>query len=615
MNILHVLSQTQPTGAESYALTLAKQQLKDGHSVTIVSDEIHFPTEAEVIHRPIHNRKYLQRLKNIQFLRALIHEKNIHVVHAHSRAASWVAYYSCLGTTAPLISTVHGRQHLHTSVKLHDIYGDRVIAICKNVQEHLTSEVGMRTRKIRGIPNAMDFDDLDRIAAAAKTPTANTINLAIAGRTTGPKGERTGELLQEIIPALMAKFANLHVEVFGGEETDLSPTAKAALAEVKKKFPTRFRFLGYLPGDKMYEALLRQNIVIGSGRIAIASLYYEKTVLALGEALTHGIVRGKNLGSAIASNFGDISAKAKHPPCDLNLVRADLEDFLRRDEPGPSHKSEIVARYSSPRVLKHIANAYHSAMAQKMHPKHIPVLMYHKVVDAPLNSKHRIFVTKETFAEHLSALKERGFTPLTFREYELFRTGKAPWEKFPERPVIITLDDAYLDNYTNAFPLLKKHGFSAVIFALGDEGMAHNEWDARQGEERVPLMSRAQMREMSSAGIEFGAHSMTHSHLTKLPEELVRKELVESKQKLEDALGVPVISFAYPYGDYNERIKELTMEAGYAFGVATDTGGLHLEEDPFAIFRASIFPEDGAAQIRKKASSWYRKYYFWKRGK
>jgi peptidoglycan/xylan/chitin deacetylase (PgdA/CDA1 family)/glycosyltransferase involved in cell wall biosynthesis len=616
MKILHVLSQTQPTGAESYALTLAEHQLRAGHAVTIVSDELHFPTKAKFLAQPIHNRTYLQRLKNVRFLRKLIQEEKIDVIHAHSRAASWVSYYAAIGNKLPLISTVHGRQHLHASLKLHDIYGDRVIAICKNVADHLKNEVGMESIKIREIPNALDFDDLDRIAKDAPGPQAGKISLAIAGRTTGPKGDRTGELLATTIPQLLNKYSSLNVEVFGGERKDLSSVAQANLSAVEKKHPTRLRFLGFLPGDEMYKAILRQNIVVGSGRIAMSALYFGKTVVALGEAATHGVVREKNFSEALASNFGDISAKKSAAIPDLSLAQKDLEEFLQRDEPRPSLRQKILGTYSSQKIIAAVENEYLSVIAKLQHPSHIPILMYHRVVDAPIETKHRIFVTKETFENHLSFLKERGFTPITFREYDAYRSGRKPWITFPKKPVILTLDDAYLDNYTNALPLLKKFGFSAVIFALGDTNITHNEWDAKTGEApRVPLMNVAQMREMTAAGVELGAHSMTHSHFTKITPQMVERELVDSKRNLEEALGAPVIAFAYPYGDYSEETKNLTAAAGYKFGIATDTGALHIEDDPFAIFRASIFPEDTAAQLKKKTSSWYRKYYFWKRGK
>ena len=141
MNILHVLSQVKPTGSEFYACSLAKEHMKNGHKVFIVSDTLTASTEALFIEAPISQRKFYQRLSNIKLLKKLIKQYNIDIVHAHSRAASWVSYFATINTKTAFISTVHGRQHLHTSTSLYNIYGDKVIAICDSVLKHLINEV------------------------------------------------------------------------------------------------------------------------------------------------------------------------------------------------------------------------------------------------------------------------------------------------------------------------------------------------------------------------------------------------------------------------------------------------------------------------------------------
>ncbi|MCS7074964.1 MAG: polysaccharide deacetylase family protein, partial [Bacteroidia bacterium] len=106
-----------------------------------------------------------------------------------------------------------------------------------------------------------------------------------------------------------------------------------------------------------------------------------------------------------------------------------------------------------------------------------------------------------------------------------------------------------------------------------------------------------------------------HPDLTALPKSEIRKELQICKENLEKLIQKPVISFAYPYGYYNLRVLELTEEVGYLFGISTDTGGIHLENNRFCIFRVNIFPSDTLTQFRKKTSWWYRYLYRWKRGK
>jgi glycosyltransferase involved in cell wall biosynthesis len=158
MRILHVLSANFFAGSVAYAVALAEAHRQQGHQVWLASDAATLPTAATVVQLPISQRKYRQRWRNIQALRRLIAENEIDVVHAHSRAASWVSYFAVRGRPVPLVSTVHGRQHLHASTSLFDVYGDKVIAICGNLAEHLREEVKMEPGKIAVVPNGVAFE-------------------------------------------------------------------------------------------------------------------------------------------------------------------------------------------------------------------------------------------------------------------------------------------------------------------------------------------------------------------------------------------------------------------------------------------------------------------------
>jgi peptidoglycan/xylan/chitin deacetylase (PgdA/CDA1 family) len=116
-------------------------------------------------------------------------------------------------------------------------------------------------------------------------------------------------------------------------------------------------------------------------------------------------------------------------------------------------------------------------------------------------------------------------------------------------------------------------------------------------------------------GWEIGAHTLTHPHLTLLNDEDALHELRESRNRIEHELQTRVISFAYPFGTYDDRIKELVKQTGFEFGIATDSGGLTIEDDRFAVFRVNMFPEESLFSLFKKTSSWYRTYYRRKRGR
>lgn len=275
----------------------------------------------------------------------------------------------------------------------------------------------------------------------------------------------------------------------------------------------------------------------------------------------------------------------------------------------------IEARFQLEQVADKVEQQYFSAIAKRKHPAHIPVLMYHKVVKAPLPSKHRIFVTTETFEQHLTFLRNRGAVPINFLQYEAFRSGKRPWSEFPENPVFLTFDDAYLNNLENAVPLLKRFGFTATIFALGSDSARTNFWDSAEGEPQEPLMTAAQLLEAQNSGIEIGAHSLTHRHLTRLNDSEAMEEILHSKQNLEATLGRPVISFATPTEAGTRACATWWRLLATGLRSAPTPARSTWKTIHFTIFRVSVFPEDGPSQLRKKISSWYRRYYKLKRGK
>jgi hypothetical protein len=156
MNILHLLSQTHLTGSEVYAASLIKRQIRDGHSCIIVSDTLSVQTDAQHVAMSIHNRSWLNRLSNIIRLVRLCREQKIDLIHAHSRAASWLANIVSKIIPVAYLSTVHGRQSIHASSKRFNVYGKHIITVCENVGRHLKDDLGIRDAKIVTIRNGID---------------------------------------------------------------------------------------------------------------------------------------------------------------------------------------------------------------------------------------------------------------------------------------------------------------------------------------------------------------------------------------------------------------------------------------------------------------------------
>lgn len=623
MRILHVLSQVFISGPEFYVAALAEKHSALGHEIFVVSDTMTAGVKGEFHSQSIADRRYVQRLKNIRFLRGFIKKRNIDIVHAHSRAASWVSYFATLRTGVPLVSTVHGRQFPHASARLFDIYGDRVISVCENLREHLVNEIRMKREKIVLIRNGFDFSGMHAsLGSGRRGPTNGSgsrdqaqrgRSITIIGRTNGPKGENIVKVAREVIRPLLREYGDLSVSIVGGDAADLPAGGHELVRRIADESGGRLVTPGFV--NDLHPYITGSDVVISAGRVAVEALYLGRPVVAVGEDVSHGLITDANLSEAMASNFGDILPTSVRKEPDFDLLRTHVRRALTSSDGLPSLRSRIVREYDIETVAPDVLGLYESAWMKKRQPVHIPVLMYHKIPDKPFDTKHRVFITKSDFRRHLEHFKGKGFTAITLKEYREFARGERDLRDFPDRPIVLTFDDGYRDNFVNLLPMMKEFGFKGILFLLGDAAADYNFWDADGGDHYDALMTLEEKKAFVQAGWEIGAHSMTHPDLTVMDEDQTRWEVEESKRRLEKDLGTEVISFAYPGGRVDESVKRTVRQAGFSFGVATDTGGLHIEDDRFQVFRVNIFPHDKWFQIMKKSSSWYRKYYRYKRGK
>lgn len=615
MKILHLLSQTQLTGAEVHAVEICAHLLKSGHQVWIVSDELRLQSGATQILLPVHRAKFFTKIKTALILQKLIHLEGIEVVHSHSRAAARIAslaslFHSFLTRSVfARITTFHGKHPPSFSKRWRNIYGEDVISVCENLRDfHITQKVSLhKTHHLIRNPIQLSLE--------SPRPSSQ-IRGAIAGRFSGPKGERIVFLLCEVFPKLLNDFPNFTLDVMGGGLKDLSPANQESLQTLLKKFPDRLRLMGHQAN--LEQVLHNYNLVFCGGRIAVEALGQGAWVASFGEASFEGFMTKENFHQQLKSNFGDITLQ--NQPWNAGQISQHLTEGLsnwsslktdRHQELQAMAKDEFDAEV----VCARIERLYECARAKSLRPQFLPILMYHKVVTEPLTTPHRIFITAANFEEHLKTLKKQGFTAIHFKDLKTFRVDAAK-HPLPKKPVMLTFDDGYVNNLEIALPLLEKYQMKATVFLLAKSDLPSNIWDLDSGDPQLPLMNAIQRKIFSAHPlIEIGSHGFSHKRMDRMTAEERWHELKDSKTALEKELGVEVDVYAYTYGIRLPEASLLAFKAGYSYAVNTDTGGLHHEDDPYSIFRVSIFPEDGPAQILKKTSGWYRKYYFWKRGK
>lgn len=191
----------------------------------------------------------------------------------------------------------------------------------------------------------------------------------------------------------------------------------------------------------------------------------------------------------------------------------------------------------------------------------LPILIYHRVTD----EVGGLCVAPIVFEQHLDYLKKQGYVGVCLNQIADALEGKSV---LPKRAVAITFDDGYLDNYSQAWPLLQKYGYNATIFLISNFVGLDNRFDRVKPTSSVPLMNESQIKEMAAGGIEFGSHTANHKALTELAEQERQSELEDSRKALGVLLNKEVSSFAYPYSRVDENCEFAVQAAGYRVAVA-----------------------------------------------
>jgi peptidoglycan/xylan/chitin deacetylase (PgdA/CDA1 family) len=211
-----------------------------------------------------------------------------------------------------------------------------------------------------------------------------------------------------------------------------------------------------------------------------------------------------------------------------------------------------------------------------------PVLMYHSVNPESHPVMHRLIVKPGDFARQMEFLKRHGYHVVPLETIGRMIKEK---KKVPFKTVAITFDDGFKDNYTYAYPVLKKMGFPATIFVIYDE----------VGREQGDRLSWEEIEEMQDSGlISIGSHTFGPVPLIDIKDEAeLEKQIIGSKKAFEDKLHVPVDTFCYVGGLFTPHIKELVRQAGYECAVATALGRDYPNDDVYAIKRVRVSPDSG----------------------
>lgn len=211
-----------------------------------------------------------------------------------------------------------------------------------------------------------------------------------------------------------------------------------------------------------------------------------------------------------------------------------------------------------------------------------PFLMYHSVRAQPPRTTKRLAVDPAALREQLAWLADHGFTGMTFLDAaETLRRSA-----LPDRTVVLTFDDGYADFATTALPLLQRFGYPATLFVT--TGWVADAGPNSAGRPLDRTLCWSQIREISETGIEIGAHGHSHAALDGLADAELMAELTHSRALLEDCIGRPVPTVAYPFGYSNARVRRAAEAAGYRYGAAVRNIRATPADDPFELPRLTV---------------------------
>jgi len=218
----------------------------------------------------------------------------------------------------------------------------------------------------------------------------------------------------------------------------------------------------------------------------------------------------------------------------------------------------------------------------------VPILMYHHIAVAGPNAdavRRDLSVSPAVFEAQMAHLASQGYRPVSLLDlFEHLQGGQA----LPPRPIILTFDDGYDDNYTNAYPILRRYGLQGTFFII--TGLVG----------RPGYLTWEQAREMRRGGMSLESHTCTHPDLAKSAPWYVDKEIKEAKAALERELGGPVLFFSYPSGKYNAAAIAALQANGYLGAVTTQHGTMHQASALYELRRVRIRGSDTLESFARK---------------
>ena len=222
----------------------------------------------------------------------------------------------------------------------------------------------------------------------------------------------------------------------------------------------------------------------------------------------------------------------------------------------------------------------------------IPILMYHEIGE-PFSQLKELFVKTEDFERQMQYLIDNGYNTVHMSDVanHWLRDGY-----LPPKPIVVTFDDGYRGNHSEAFPIMKQKDLTATIYIVENSlGNAN-------------FLTDDMIIEMHAAGFEIGHHTTSHVDLTTVTEKRLIDEVYSSKKRLENRLNIEMTTFAYPASSYDDRVIEQLQQAGFVTAVTTNYGLASWEQDLLQLKRIPVYRSFGLSGFRVRLQNYEKQF-------
>lgn len=593
LSICHLFPALPLHGAENHFYSLAKQldPEKTKNAICLISDEGELVKDFRAMGIPVtfirkHGR---YDISIIWRLRAFLKKGGFDIIHSNLFTANLWGRLAAFGLKIPFVVTVHNIHSRHNPTQARiEIFFDRLLVrttsllinVSKEVETSMLRDVGLPRTKLCTIENGIVFPepgDLPSKQEARKTLGFSDDEklLVVIGRFAAAKNHTT---FISSLPAVRERFPKLKVLLVGNGE---------------KEGEIRETIAKYDLGDTVILLGLRRDIptILSASDILVIPSIWEGLPIVMLEAMAAGTpviaTRVGGIPDALTDGSTGILTTPDAPSLTDAMVRG-LSDLPHMEEMAREAQKVASNRYNIKRTAARYTDVYRTITRERQFHRGIRdiirtivgntlslasragtlrILMYHRIDDTL--DQDILCVTPFAFSLQMAWLKEEGYHVIDLEKaLDNLRSGK-----LPEKSVVITFDDGYEDNYRNAYPILSEHAFPATIFPVTAFSRGESS-HPRYKDYPYPItyLTAAQIAEMSRNGISFGSHTDTHPLLTSLSREAVMKEIVKSKEDLEDWTGESVHSFAYPNGAFSTDCFSILEAAGYRSALTTLPG-------------------------------------------